>query len=244
MTKLRFFEKLDLVDSFINSVDEVGYDEAFKKIAVQFDISHVCQYFFEKIEDNGWVNAILNSEFIKNYRSGKIPSLEHNQFDWFFMSYLLKVADITPEQVSVYLKSIAEIDDQRLHERMIKVMMQLPCETAADLLQNEVEWCQSKEYLYGQYPEFAGKLILHIQECNEEIAFNLIKELLKADVVTREVGELGTETYYKSTDIKAKYSDWEYQSFLNKSVTKFILSSENNTQYLMYLFDHLSNVLS
>ena len=244
MTKLMFFEKLDLVDNFTNSADEVGYDETFKKIAPYLDNSHVCQYFLERIEDGGWVDVILNSEFIKYYRSGNIPTLENNQFDWFFMGYLLKVADTTPEQVSVYLKSIAEIDDERLHERMIEVMMKLPCETAADLLQNEVEWCQSKENLYGLYPEFAGKLILHIQECNEEIAFNLIKELLKADAVTREVGELGTESYYKSTDIKAKYSDWEYQSFLNKSVTKFILSSKNNTQYLKYLFNHLSNVLS
>jgi len=69
MTKLRFFEKLDLVDIFINSVDEVGYEEAFKKIAAYVDTPHVCQYFFEKIEDNGWVDVILNSEFIKNYRS-------------------------------------------------------------------------------------------------------------------------------------------------------------------------------
>lgn len=244
MTKLRFFEILDLVDNVTNSVDEVGYEEAFKKIASYLDSIHVCQYFFERIEADGWVDVILYSEFIKNYRSGKIPTMENNQFDWFFMGYLLKVAEITPEQVSVYLKSIAKIDDQRLHERIIEVMMKLPCEDAADLLQNEIEWCQSKETLHGLYPKFAGKLILHIQKFNEKIAFNLIKELLKVDEVTREEGESGTDYYHKSTDIKAKYSDWEYQSFLNNSVKKFILNSENNTQYLVYLFNHLSNVLS
>ncbi|MFW2437793.1 MAG: hypothetical protein ACN4GR_00310 [Arenicellales bacterium] len=244
MTKLRFFEKLDLVDDFINYVGEIGYGEAFKKIAAYLDNPHVCQYFFEKIEGNGWVDVIFNSEFIRNYRSGKIPSLENNQFDWFFMGYLLKVADTTPEQASDYLKSIAVIDDERLHERMIEVMLKLPCETAAELLRNEIEWCQSKENLYGLYPEFAGKLVLHIQECNEKIAFSLINELLKVDAITREVGEPGTESYFKSTDVKAKFSDWEYQSFLNKYVANFVLSSENNTQYLTHLFDSLSDVLS
>jgi len=244
MTELRFFEKLDMVDDFISSVDEVGYEKAFNKIVDYLDTPHICQYFFEKIEGNGWGNVILSSELIRNYRSGKIQILDNNQFDWFFMGYLLKVAATIPEQVSDYLKSIATIDDERLHERMVEVMMQLPCDIAADLAQEEVKWCETKENLYGLYPEFVGKLILHIQECNEAIAFSLIKPLLKVDAISREVGEPGTDSYYKNVEVKARYSDWEYQSFINKYVTKFILNSENNIQHLMYLFNHLSNVLS
>lgn len=239
-----FFEKLEYIDGLIRSVNQKGYKRAFEEISNYLDTSHICQYFFEKIEDDGWVDVILDSEFINNYRSGKIPSLENNQFDWFFMSYLLKVAVTTPEQASDYLKSIATIDDERLHERMIEVLMQLPCETAAVLSQNELKWCQSKENLYGLYPEFAGKLILHIQQCHEEAAFEFIKEILKVNAVTRETGKPSSESYYKTIDIKAKYSDWEYQSVLNKYILKFVLNSENKTQCLEYLFSLFSNVLS
>ena len=239
-----FFEKLDLLDSLINSVDGASFGDCFKEISTYLDNPFICQYFFEQVEDDEWAAVILNSELIKNLRSGKIPTLKSNQFDWYFMGYLLKVADTKTQQVSEYLNSIAAIDDERIHERAIEVMMKLPCEIAAELLQSEIEWCQSKENLYGLYPGFAGKLILHIQGCNEEIAFNLVKELLKADAIIRESGESGTDSYYKSTDIRAKYSDWEYQSFLSKYVTKFILSSENNIHYLTYLFEHMSTVLS
>ena len=243
MKSMRFFEKLDHIDDLISSGDEHGYKQAFKMIASYLDDIFVCQYFFEKIEDDGWVDVIINSDFIKNYRLGKMPELENNQFDWFFMSYLLKVANKNSTQASVYLNTIAIIDNERLHERMIEVMLRLPCDIAADLAQNEITWCQTKENLYGLYPEFVGKLILHIQECNEGAAFELIKELLKVDVVTRETGKKGTDSYYKNIDVKAKYSDWEYQSILNKYISKFVLTSKNNIQVLKYLFEQLSNVL-
>jgi len=244
MNDLRFFEKLDQIDALISSVDEHGYNLVFTQISEYLENLYICQYFFEKIEDDGWVDVIINSEFIKKYRLGQYSSLEDNQFDWFFMSYLIKVANKTQEQVSAYLKSIIALDDERLHERMIEVMMLLPCDIAADLAQNEVKWCRSKENIYGLYPRFAGKLILYIQECNGEVAFELIKELLKVDVVIREVGEPDTESYYKNIDVEAKYSDWEYQSILNKYISKYVINSNNKVQFLEYLFEHFSNVLS
>ena len=244
MSELKYFEKLDNVDNLIVSANAIGYEQAFTEISVFLVNPFICQYFFETVDDERWVDVIINSEFIKKYRSGKIITIDNNQFDWFFMSYLLKVTDKDPKQVSDYLKSIASIDDIRLHERAMEVMMQLPCEIAAELSQNEVEWCKTKEILYGLYPDFAGKLILHISVCNEEIAFDLIKELLKVNAVTREVGKPETESYFKTTDIKAKFSDWEYQSILNKYISKFVLSSENNIQVLNYLFELLTDVLS
>lgn len=244
MRNLKYFEKLDNVDSLISLSNATGYEQTFVEISNYFDNPHIIKYFFEKIDAERWVDAILNSEFIKKYRSGKIEVIDNNQFDWFFMSYLLKVADKVPNQVSDYLKSIAAIDDVRLHERTIEVMLRLPCNIAADLVHNEIEWCKTKDNLYGLYPEFAGKLILHIQECNEEVAFNLIKGILKVDGITREVGKPGAENYYKTTDIKAKFSDWEYQSILNKYISNFVLRSENNIQNLNYLFVLLTNVLS
>lgn len=243
MSDLRYFEKLDYIDSLLISIDELGYEQTFIRIAAHLNNPHVCQYFFDQIDSELWIEEIINSEFIKEYRSGNVTALDNNQFDLFFMSYLLKVADTDPRQVADYIKSISAIDDQRLHERMIEIMIQLPCDIAAELSENEVEWCGSKENLYGLYPEFAGKLILHIHDCNEEAAFNLIKELLKADAVIREVGEPGTESFYKSTDIKAKYSDWEFQSILDKYVSKFVLNSKNKIEVLTFLFELLSNVL-
>ncbi len=87
-------------------------------------------------------------------------------------------------------------------------------------------------------------MILHIQKCDEKSAFSLINELLKVDAITKEVGKPGTDTYYKNIDVKAKYSDWEYQSFLNEHVKQFILLSENKSQYLAHLFNHLLNTLN
>ncbi|GEM_PF-6371540 len=106
MSDLKFFEKLDKVDRLINTVNECGYKYAFKEISGCFDNSYVCQYFFDQIDDEDWTDVILNSEFIKKYRSGKIPTLENNQFDWFFINYLLKVADKVPGKISTYMKSI------------------------------------------------------------------------------------------------------------------------------------------
>ena len=63
------------------------------------------------------------------------------------------------------------------------------------------------------------------------IGTEVVKELLKVDSFTRETGEPGTETNYKVTDIKAKYSDWGYQQFLQKYLMKFVLRSENKIKY-------------
>ena len=157
MTKLKFFEKLDLLDSLINSVGESNYDDAFEKISVHFDNPYICQYFFEQIEDEKWLDAIIASEFIKKYRSGNIPGLLNNQFDWFFMGYLLKVAEHIAEPTSSYIKSIISLNDERLHQRMIEVMLRLPCNVSADLAAAEIEWCRTKDNLFGLYPDFAGK---------------------------------------------------------------------------------------
>ncbi len=244
MSDLRFFEKLDQIDRLISSVDESGYQHAFTEISAYLDNSHVCQYFFDQIDDENWTNVIISSEFIKKYRSGQIQMLENNQFDWFFMSYLLKVADKNPGQISSYMKSITSNDDEILHDRMIELMLVLPCDIVSELVLIETEWRKTKDSLYGLYPEFAGKLILHTQECNEQISFELVKEFLKVESITREVGNPGTESYYKSIDIKAKYSDWEYQSVLNKYISKFVLGSKNSIQYLEYFFEYMTYVLS
>lgn len=244
MTKLKFFGKLDLVDGLLNSVNEANFSDTFKEISPYMDNPSICQYFFEQIEDKKWLDAIISSEFIKKYRSGQIPTLANNQFDWFFMGYLLKVASHTPELTSSYIKSIISLDDERLHQRMIEVMLRLPCDVSADLASAEAEWCKTKDDLFGLYPELVGKLILHIQECSESAAFDFIREILKVEAVTRETGKPGSDYYYKSIDIKARYSDWEYQSVLNKYISKFVLNSNNCLQYIGYLFEHLSNVLS
>lgn len=243
MTNLRFFEKLDFVDNLINSADHTSFSGAFKQISDHLDDQFICQYFLEKIDSEQWAEAILNSDFIKEAKSKKIPSLKNNQFDWLFLGYILKIADRVPELASSYLKSIISIDDELLHERIIEVMLKLPCDTSANLVKSEIKWLQSKDELYSLYPEFVGKLILHIQDCNESIAFEFIREIIKVDAVIRESGTPGSETYYKSIDIKARYSDWEYQSVLNKYIRTFILNSDNSLQYLELLFDHMSTVL-
>ncbi|MCG7979578.1 MAG: hypothetical protein N0E58_15790 [Candidatus Thiodiazotropha endolucinida] len=244
MTKLKFFEKLDLIDGLMHAVDKANCIDIFKEISTHLDNSSICQYFFEQIEDEIWLETILTSDFMEEYRSGEIPELVNNQFDWFFMGYLLKVAERTPELTSSYIKSVIPMEDERLHQRMIEVMLKLPCDYSSELAIDEIEWCRSKDDLFGLYPEFACKLILHIQECNEKVAFDFIREILKVDAVTIESGTPGSDSHYKRTDIKARYSDWEYQSVLDKYVLKFVLRSNNYLQYIGYLFDHLSNVLS
>lgn len=244
MSNLKFFEKIDYIDGVVNSTESIGVDKAFQRITGYLDNPFICQYFFENIENEEWVDVIINSEFLEKYRSGEIPELIGNQFDWFFMGYLLKVAKNTPEPASTYIKSVITIDDERIHQRMIEVMLKLPCDISSDLATREIEWSKSKDDLFGLYPEFAGKLILHIQECNESVAFNFVREILKVDAVTRESGKTGSDSYYKSIDIKARYSDWEYQSVLNKYISKFVLNSTNCIKYIGYLFEHFSNVLS
>ena len=243
MTKSRFFEKLDLVDSLINSVGNSSYDDAFEKISAYFDNPYICQYFFEQVEDEKWLDSIITSEFIKKYRSGEIRTLLNNQFDWLFMGYLLRVTGHIAELASSYIKSIIYLDDEWLHQRMIEVMLRLPCNISADLAIAEIEWCRAKDNLFGSYPDFAGKLILHVQQCNESVAFDFIREILKVDLVTRESGESDGNSY-KNNDVKARYSDWRYKEVLNKYISKFVLNSNNCLQYIGYFFEQLSNVLS
>ena len=100
MTKLKFFGKLDLVDGLLNSVNEANFSDTFKEISAYMDNPFICQYFFEQIEDKKWLDAIISSEFIKKYRSGQIPTLANNQFDWFFLGQEdnpLKLRDFTVE---------------------------------------------------------------------------------------------------------------------------------------------------
>ncbi|CAC9599820.1 hypothetical protein [uncultured Gammaproteobacteria bacterium] len=84
MTELKFFEKLDLIDVYINSVDKVGHEKAFKKIETYLESPAICRYFFEEITDKEWVNVVLNSEFFKVYRTKKLLFLEDYQLDRLF----------------------------------------------------------------------------------------------------------------------------------------------------------------
>ena len=243
MSELKFFEQLDLIDRIIESVDDSGYVVAFANVTAYLDNLPVCRHFFEKIEDDSWLEVILDSGFIEECGAGRYPALADNQSDWYFLGYVLKVAATKPDQAYGYLKSIVTLDDERLRHRMIEVAERLPCEYAADYIKEELKWCEARERLDGLYPDLSGKLALHVQSCNEDAAFRLIKEILKVNAHTREVGEPGTDSYSRSVDVEARFSDWGYESFLENYVETFVLSSSDSVHYLFYFFDYMVNVL-
>jgi hypothetical protein len=244
MSGLKYFEKLDKIDSLLQLTSELGYREVFRLASFYLGDPHICRYFFEVIIDEEWVDVVTDSEFFIEYRSGSLPSIGKYQIDWYYLGFLLKVCDKKPSQVSNYLETIASLDDERLRSRIIEVMLLLPCGIAAKLIGNEVKWCRKKDSLFSLYPEYAGKLVLHVQNCDEEGSFELMKELLVVNSIVKDVGDFAGTSFGRTVVSKAKFSDWEYQALLTKYLSRFVSRCKNYRPVLEHMCAVLSEILA
>lgn len=230
MSELKFFEQIARIDQLLETADAQGYEETFLEISKFFNNIHICRYFFEHISEKGWFSAVVGSDYfesllsqLKKAQTDFVPSYEWC-FINYFMKYLERVAYEIPEETFVFLEKISFLHDERLREQIVSVVLKLPKDIGASLAANEIDWLKSRTSVVGLYSDYAGKLMLHIQDRDENISLELFQSLL-------EVKEIATNTKSSAlapkSEISTKFSDWDFQTLLEKYITKYILNSSN-----------------
>jgi hypothetical protein len=139
------------------------------------------EYFFEKLTSPSWIEPLS-----KRGRFDHPPGIEHigNMYrfpPWPEGEYLLRMADIAPEEVAAAIKVVCFASDNHIvHRLLVKIAQKLPPSLAKELAREESAWVQRETSLIPLYPEEAGALVEHLARGGEpKAALELTSAILE-----------------------------------------------------------------
>ena len=118
------------------------------------------EYFFEKLTSPAWIDPLA-----KRGRFDHPPGTEHigNMYrfpPWPEGEYLLRMADVVPEEVAAAIKPACFASDNHIvHRLLVETARKLPPPLARDLALQEAAWVRQQGSLIPLYPEKAAALV-------------------------------------------------------------------------------------
>jgi len=121
------------------------------------------EYFFEKLSSPSWIEPLA-----KRGRFDHPPGIERigNMYrfpPWPEGEYLLRMADVAPEEVAAAIKPVCFASDNHIvHRLLVETTRKLPPALARDLALQEAAWVREQDSLIPLYPEKAAALVEHL----------------------------------------------------------------------------------
>ena len=121
------------------------------------------QYFFDKLTSPSWIEPLA-----KRGRFDHPPGIERigNMYRfpaWPEGEYLLRMADVAPEQVATAIKPVCFASDNHIvHRLLVEIARKLPPVLAKDFAVQETAWVREQGSLIPLYPEKAAALVAHL----------------------------------------------------------------------------------
>ena len=186
------------------------------------------EYFFEKLSSPSWIEPLA-----KRGRFDHPPGIERigNMYrfpPWPEGEYLLRMADVAPEEVAAAIKPVCFASDNHIvHRLLVETTRKLPPALARDLALQEAAWVREQDSLIPLYPEKAAALVEHLATGGEPgAALELASAILevRAPKGTRkgtpsEAEDGGTIDWKPAPDPEAKLEPVWSQLFL-RTVTE------------------------
>ncbi len=175
-----------------------------------------CEYFFDKLDSADWIKPLQERGMFQHpppqKRDGEFISFPF----WPESRYLARMASTSPKQVLDIILKMPQTDNVRVHVDFIDAACNMSSELAARCALSEANWIESQQYLYFNYPEKIGSLIIYLAE-NNQIANALIlaRSLLKIMPDQKSENGFGKVGKYKlPPEPKVRFDIWEYEQVL------------------------------
>ena len=187
--------------------------ETSKLLAVARRTPSNLRYFFEHLDDPGWIDVLEGEGFFASPVAAERTEDDEGTWlrfpDWPASRYLVRVASAAPERVAQVLRALPETDNVRVHEDMIEAAQQMPAAWADRLAERELAWFTTTT---GPLLNYALRFIdlgIRLLELGREdralAIFDAVLKLHRAESPTSSPRGAG-----------ARVSMWEYGEALQK----------------------------
>lgn len=138
-------------------------------------------YFFSRLQHPGWLTPLTEAGFFDDPPTaihdiqGGTTSLPY----WPVLDYLKRMAAVPEahEAVATLLREVPDVDNTLVHEGITELLLQLPPERAAGLVDRVAAWV--KRDMFTRLPEKAGELAVRLLATDRETeAFSLLHAVL------------------------------------------------------------------
>lgn len=211
-------------------IDPKLFEQA-EKIIAQSEVKYT--YFFDHLNKPDWIPQLLEMGYFKNPPLGK-ESEGYLSFPvWPASRYLLRMAEVVPEQVLEIALILTPTNNERVHEDFTQAALKMPPNQAAQWAQKETEWLQKQEHLYLNLPYYLGNLIEYlVSESQLEAGLNLAKALLEVRADPKLAAKMEKEgerppkadefhlPYYPQPQIK--FNQYVYKRILENQVPALV----------------------
>ncbi|MGD0156651.1 MAG: hypothetical protein ABSB50_11160 [Terracidiphilus sp.] len=209
------------------------------------------EYFFEKLSSPAWIEPLA-----KRGRFDHPPGIERigNMYrfpPWPEGQYLLRMADVAPEEVAAVIKPACFASDNHIvHRLLVEIACKLPPPLARELAVQEAAWVREQLSLIPLYPEKAAALVAHLATGGEPgAALELASAILevRAPKDTREGMPIEAEDgstidWRPAPDPEAKLEPVWSQLFLRKVNEPLLLAIPDG--FLASLAENLNRAVT
>lgn len=204
-------------------------------------------YFFRELQHSEWLNHLWKEGFFKNLPTpsgAELTEVSNHPF-WPQADYLVRMAQKKVEQDTLY-KVVVEIFETqqisaRVLESLIKIILELPLNQAAQLTQEAIYNFERQEYVYLISSDSLVKLIVNLAQNDKfEIAITLTREILGIAKIPED------KNTYRKFRTKIKTGDQLEGYYFNEILDKCIpcLLEVDALQTLNMLCSLLDRVIS
>lgn len=174
------------------------------------------EYFFGHLEPATWIEPLLNHGM---FQYPPPPKREGDYISfpfWPESRYLARMASKSPKQVLDIISKMAQTDNVRVHKDFIDAACNMPSELAAKWAIMEAKWIESQQYLYFDYPEKIGLLIINLAKNNQiDMALNLARSLLEVMPDPKSEDDVGKkERCGLPCTPRVRFDIWQYEQTL------------------------------
>jgi hypothetical protein len=175
-----------------------------------------CEYFFDHLESAAWIEPLYEHGMFQHppppKKEGEFISIPF----WPESRYIARMAFTSPKQVLDIILKMPQTDNVRVHEDFIDAACNMPSELAAQWAMTEANWIESQQFLYLNYPEKIGSLIIYLAKNDQiSIALDLARSLLEIMPDKKSEADIGKEERYGlSPTPRVRFDIWQYEQVL------------------------------
>jgi len=123
--------------------------------------------FFDRLSSPAWLGP-LRKRGLFAHPPGPQRREDHTHGtlvshpSWPQARYLIRMATLDPKTVRGVIMSVAETENDRVHEELTRAACALPPALAVDWARRGTAWVPSRPYLYSNLPTALGELVVHL----------------------------------------------------------------------------------
>lgn len=194
-------------------------------------------YFFNKVTSPNWLMPLLNEGFFTNPPAAEKDGQWVSFPVWPEINYLLKVARVSPDEVTVALEKVPDTDNQYVLDMFVKILLELGAKRAVRFTDRVVKFLDTP-FQFRVHEESAELVRLLAKGGYVSEALKITDALLVVmpDPRADKVGDDKYQRYLIEPQIK--YRDYDYQEIIEKVVPDLTAADPKAT---IKLFSKLLN---